>query len=49
VIAVCVALNVLSLIAIVTAPETRGIDMHRADPAARRETGDGLVPTSRAR
>jgi MFS family permease len=30
VIAVCVAFNVLSLIAIVTAPETRGIDLHRA-------------------
>jgi MFS family permease len=48
VIAVCVAFNVISLIAIVTAPETRGIDMHRVDPAAQRAGDDGLAPTSRA-
>ena len=48
VIAVCVAFNVLSLIAIVTAPETRGVDLDRADPAARRPSGDGRVPTPRA-
>src|ERR1041384_3323176 len=34
VVAVCVAFNVISLIAIVTAPETLGIDMYRADSAA---------------
>ena len=33
VVAVCVAFNVISLIAIVTAPETRGIDMNRVDDA----------------
>src|SRR3954466_11141059 len=48
VIAVCVAFNVLSLIAIVTAPETQGIDMHRVDPAGRRAGGDGIAPASRA-
>ncbi|HEX3475059.1 MAG TPA: MFS transporter [Kofleriaceae bacterium] len=48
IIAVCVAFNVLSLIAIVTAPETRGVDLDRIDPAARRASGDGVVPTSRA-
>ena len=31
VVAACVALNILSLIMILTAPETRGIDMNRAD------------------
>ena len=46
VIAVCVAFNLISLIAIATAPETRGIDMDRADPAARRADGAGLVSTS---
>ena len=43
---VCVAFNLISLIAIATAPETRGIDMDRADPAARRADGAGLVSTS---
>jgi MFS family permease len=33
VVAVCVGFNVISLIAILTAPETRGIDLHRPDPA----------------
>jgi hypothetical protein len=42
VVAVCVAFNVISLIAIVTAPETLGIDMYRADSAARLATGDDL-------
>jgi len=31
VVAVCVVLNVISLVAILTAPETLGIDMNRAD------------------
>ena len=35
VVAVCVAFNVISLIAILTAPETLGIDMNRTDPAAK--------------
>jgi MFS family permease len=34
VVAVCVAFNVISLIAILTAPETLGIDMNRADSKA---------------
>jgi len=34
VVAVCVAFNVISLIAILTAPETLGIDMNRTDSAA---------------
>ena len=34
IVAVCVAYNVISLIAILTAPETLGIDINRADPAA---------------
>jgi MFS family permease len=33
VVAVCVALNIISLIAILTAPETLGIDMNRVDSA----------------
>jgi len=33
IVAVCVAYNVVSLIAIATAPETLGIDMNRIDPA----------------
>jgi MFS family permease len=37
VVAVCVALNLLSLAMILTGPETRGIDMNRVDPAARIE------------
>jgi MFS family permease len=43
VVAVCVAFNVISLIAILTAPETRGIDMHRADSAASLAGRDGFV------
>ncbi len=35
VVAVCVALNVLSLLMILTGPETRGIDMNRVDPASK--------------
>ncbi len=35
VVALCVALNAVSLIMILTGPETRGIDMNRVDPAAR--------------
>ena len=35
VVAVCVALNVLSLAMILTSRETRGIDMNRVDPAAK--------------
>jgi len=35
VVGVCVAFNVISLIAILTAPETLGIDMNRTDPAAK--------------
>jgi MFS family permease len=35
IVAVCVAFNVISLFAILTAPETLGIDMNRVDPAAR--------------
>jgi MFS family permease len=35
VVAVCAALNVLSLIMILTGPETRGIDMNRVDAAAK--------------
>jgi MFS family permease len=35
VVAVCVALNLLSLAMILTSRETRGIDMNRVDPAAR--------------
>jgi MFS family permease len=34
VVAVCVALNIVSLVMILTAPETRGIDMNRVDSAS---------------
>ena len=37
VVIVCVALNLLSLLMILTGPETRGIDMNRVDSAARIE------------
>jgi MFS family permease len=43
VVAVCVAFNVISLIAIVTAPETLGIDMNRADSTASLARGDGFA------
>ena len=43
VVAVCVAFNLISLIAIVTAPESLGIDMNRVDDAARLARGDRLV------
>jgi MFS family permease len=43
VVAVCVAFNVISLIAILTAPETLGIDMIRADAAARLTGAEGFV------
>jgi len=44
IVAVCVTYNVISLIAIVTASETRGIDMHRIDPQARLARGAGVAP-----
>jgi MFS family permease len=43
VVAVCVAFNVISLIAILTAPETLGIDMNRVDSAARLTGAEGFV------
>jgi MFS family permease len=43
VVAVCVAFNVISLIAIATASETRGIDMNRVDSAARLAGRDGFA------
>jgi MFS family permease len=46
VVAVCVAFNVISLIAIVTGPDTRGIDMNRVDSAARLAGSDGLASRS---
>src|SRR6185295_14827813 len=42
IVAVCVAFNVISLFAILTAPETLGIDMNRADVPARRPGDAGL-------
>ena len=44
IVAVCVAYNVISLIAIATAPETRGIDMQRIDGAARLARDAGGAP-----
>ena len=46
VVAVCVAFNVLSLIAILAGPETRGIDMNRVDSAARLAGSDGVASRS---
>src|SRR5207302_10391549 len=45
IVAVCVAFNVISLIAIQMGPETRGIEMNRVDPAAR-VTGDDRVQSA---
>ena len=45
VIAVCVVFNVISLIAILTAPETLGIDMNRVDSAEEVVGSSGHVPT----
>jgi MFS family permease len=44
IVAVCVAYNVISLIAIVTAPETLGIDMQRIDVHERLPRGAGGAP-----
>jgi MFS family permease len=44
VVAVCVAFNVISLIAILAGPETLGIDMNRVDSAARLSGELGLAP-----
>lgn len=46
VVAVCVAFNVASLIAIVTGPETLGIDMNRIDSATRLAGSDGFASRS---
>ena len=45
VIAVCVVFNVISLIAILTAPETLGIDMNRVDSAEEVIGSHGHAPT----
>ena len=45
VVAVCVAFNVISLIAILTAPETLGIDMNRTDTAAKLSGAAGFAET----
>lgn len=47
VVAACVALNILSLIMILTAPETCGIDMNRTD-SVQKLTGDDTVATLRS-
>jgi MFS family permease len=44
IVAVCVAYNAISLIAIATATETRGIDMHRSDAPATLARGAGGAP-----
>ncbi|HSS01785.1 MAG TPA: MFS transporter [Kofleriaceae bacterium] len=44
IVAVCVAYNAISLVAIVTAPETRGIDMHRIDAHERLGRGAAGAP-----
>ncbi|WP_347557411.1 MFS transporter [Robbsia sp. KACC 23696] len=44
VVAVCVVLNVISLIAILTAPETLGIDMNRVDPDMNAKTAERHTP-----
>jgi MFS family permease len=44
IVAVCVAYNVISLIAIVTASETLGIDMHRIDAHVRVARGARVTP-----
>jgi MFS family permease len=44
IVAVCVTYNVISLIAIVTGPETRGVDMHRIDAHARPARGAAGAP-----
>jgi MFS family permease len=46
VVAVCVAFNVISLIAILTAPETLGIDLNRTDSAAQIVGDDDYAPAS---
>ncbi|SAL56932.1 major facilitator transporter [Caballeronia terrestris] len=46
VVAVCVAFNVISLVAILTAPETLGIDMNRTDSAARLAGDDDFPQAS---
>jgi MFS family permease len=46
VVAVCVAFNVISLIAILTAPETLGIDLNRTDSAAQIAGVDDYAPAS---
>jgi MFS family permease len=46
VVAVCVAFNAVSLVAILTGPETRGIDLNRVDSAARLAGTDGLASRS---
>lgn len=46
IVAVCVAYNVISLIAIATAPETLGVDMHRSDAPARLARGAGARAVS---
>jgi MFS family permease len=46
VVAVCVAFNVISLIAILTAPETLGIDMNRTDSAAQIAGEDSYAPAN---
>ncbi|CDY75698.1 L-Proline/Glycine betaine transporter ProP [Caballeronia glathei] len=46
VVAVCVAFNVISLIAILTAPETLGIDMNRTDSAATLAGDEGFPSAS---
>jgi MFS family permease len=46
VVAVCVAFNVASLLAIVTGPETLGIDMNRIDSATRLAGSDGFASRS---
>ncbi|CAG9271052.1 MFS transporter [Paraburkholderia unamae] len=44
VVAVCVVFNVISLVMILTAPETRGIDMNRVDTAANVLGASGNTP-----
>ena len=44
--AVCVAYNVISLIAILTAPETLGIDMNRVDPLIDPVVDPAVDPTA---